>query len=401
MSPFRDAVEQASIPLSLEKIAKSCPRIKHLELSHRPGCTSSEQFSQRLLKLLQSLKDLKSLSLNCTCLNEDVIVFLVTHPGLQVLDGRRGLRFQTDRVTAAMKRVTPAQSFPSLRVLNMHLDKKSIPLLLANATTLRDLELTDVSPQAFATVGKLRGLTNLTLTLNKRESATLAYRHLHELQFLSNLRALSVRSSIPHIFGIQNIEQTITALASGLPRLEELELPIYNIFSGKLLETIGTECPLLHDLRIVNCMLSQADLENGQNPLFRQLKTFEVTTLYVKDQNGRMIWGARSVGDPVNQSTTMFDHIPEYFQNLNETEDRPYGSSIIEHPLVTEVLAQSIVDNFPSLRRFNMSSSCNGPTLTRIFEELKGLVSLAPQDLPRRSSIYDDEDYMPKWKYDE
>lgn len=183
-----------------------------------------------------------------------------------------------------------------------------------------------------------------------------------------------------------------------------MELLTSNIFDGDLLRTIGTECPLLHDLRIKDCRLNQADLEDGHNPLFRQLKTFDMRTLYLTGQQGDLIWGVRSVGDPINQSTTMFDHIPEYHQSLNETEDHLYESCIIERPLVTKVLAQSIVDNFPNLIRFDVSASSNGAILTRMFEEIKGIAAPDPLDVPRWNTAFGDggdDEYVPRWKYDE
>jgi hypothetical protein len=219
-------------------------------------------------------------------LTEDVIVFLITHSGLQVL---KGLGCGADRITTAMRRISPARPFPSLRVLNMHLDRSSISLLPDNVTTLQELRLTDVSPNAFATIGKLKGLTKLTLTVDKQESRILTDHHFYELQSLSNLRTLSITSVESHVNGIQDFKQTISALASELPRLQELELLLSNIFDGDLLRTIGTECPLLHDTRIKDCRLNQSDLEDGQNPLFRQLKTFDMKTLYLKGQHGDLI----------------------------------------------------------------------------------------------------------------
>ncbi|THZ17906.1 hypothetical protein D6C91_05725 [Aureobasidium pullulans] len=173
----------------LDKILNSCPRIQHLELSHKFACGYSTQFSQHLLHLLRGLKHLRSLRMDCKCLTEDVIVFLITHSGLQVL---KGLRFRADSVTTAMRRISPAQSFPGLRVLDIHLDQTSISLLLENVTTLQELRLTDISPNAFETIGKLKGLTKLTLTVDKQESATLMDHHFYELQSLSNLRKLLV-----------------------------------------------------------------------------------------------------------------------------------------------------------------------------------------------------------------
>jgi len=329
-----------------------------------------------------------------------VIVFLITHSGLQVL---KGLRFRADSVTTAMSRISPAQRFPALRVLDMHLDQTSITLLLENVTTLQELRLTDVSPNAFETIGKLKGLTKLTLTVDEQESGTLTDRHFYEFQSLCILRTLSISSVESYVHGIQDFKQTISALASGLPRLQELELLTSNIFDDDLLRTIGTECPLLHDLRIKDCRLNQADLEEGHHPLFRQLKTFDMRTLYPSGQHGDLIWGVRSVGDPINQSTTMFHHIPEHHQSLNETEGRLNESQIIEHPLVTKVLAQSIVENFPNLIWFDVSASSNGAILTRIFEELKGITGPEPLDVPRWNTAfgYGDEEYVPRWKYDE
>lgn len=273
-------------------------------------------------------------------------------------------------------------------MLDVHLDRSSISLLLDNITTLQELRLTDVSPNAFATIGKLKGLTKLTSTVDEKEFGTLTDRHFYELQSLSNLRTLSITSVEFHVHGIQYFNPTIAALASGLPRLQELELLLSNIFDGGLLRTTGTECPLLHDLRIKDCRLNQSDLEDGHDPLFRQLKTFDMKTLYLTGQHGGLSWGVRSVGDPINQSTTMFDHIPEYHQSLNETEGRLYESRIIEHPLVTKVLAQSIVENFPNLIRFDVSASSNGAILTRIFEELKGIAGPEPLDLPRWNTAF-------------
>lgn len=270
----------------LDGILSSCPRIQYLVLSHRYVCGSSSQFSQDLLHLLRGLKHLRSLRLDCKCLTEDVIVFLITHSGLQVL---KGLGCGADRITTAMRRISPARPFPSLRVLNMHLDRSSISLLPDNVTTLQELRLTDVSPNAFATIGKLKGLTKLTLTVDKQESRILTDHHFYELQSLSNLRTLSITSVESHVNGIQDFKQTISALASELPRLQELELLLSNIFDGDLLRTIGTECPLLHDTRIKDCRLNQSDLEDGQNPLFRQLKTFDMKTLYLKGQHGDLI----------------------------------------------------------------------------------------------------------------
>lgn len=204
--------------------------------------------------------------------------------------------------------------------------------------------------------------------------------------------------------GIQDFKQTIAALASGLPRLQKSELLTSNIFDGDLLRTIGTECPLLHDLRIKDCRVNQSDLEDGHHPLFRQLKTFDMRTSYFTGQHGDIIWGVRSVGDPINQSTTRFHHIPEYFESLNETEGRLYESRIIEHPLVTKVLARSIVENFPNLPRFDVSASSNGAMLTRIFEEIKGIAGPEPLDVPRWNTAFghgDDDEYVPRWKYDE
>lgn len=148
----------------LDRILNSCPGIQHLEVSHKFACGYSSQFSQHLLHFLRGLKHLCSLRMDCKCLTEDGIVFLITHSGLQVL---KGLRFGADRVQPAMRRVSPAYPFPSLRVLDMHLDQKSIPLLLENVTTLQELRLTDVSPNAFATIGKFKGLTKLTLTVDE------------------------------------------------------------------------------------------------------------------------------------------------------------------------------------------------------------------------------------------
>lgn len=385
----------------LDKILNSCPRIPHLELSHKFACGYSSQFSQHLLHLLRGLQHLRSLQLDCKCLTKDVIVFLITHQGLQVL---KGLRYGADRITTAMSRISPAQRFPALRVLDMHLDQKSILLLLENVTTPQELRLIDVSPNAFATIGKLKGLTKSTLTVDKQQSGTLTDCHLHELQSLSSLRTLSITSVEFHVHGFRDFKQTISALASELPRLQELELLLSNIFDGHLLRTIGTECPLLHDLRIKDCRLNQADLEEGHHPLFRQLKTFDMRTLYLTGQHGDLIWGVRSVGDRVNQSTTMFHHIPEYFQSLNETEDHLYESRIIEHPLVTQVLAQSIVENFPNLIRFDVSASSNGAILTRMFEEIKGIAGPEPLDIPRWNTAFgdgDDDEYVPRWKHDE
>jgi len=339
--------------------------------------------------------------MDCNCLTEDVIVFLITHSGLQVL---KSLRFRADKVATAMRRVSPAHPFPSLRVLDMHLDQTSILLLLENVTTLQELRLTDVLLNAFATIGKLKELTKLTLTVDKQESRILTDHHFSELRSLSNLRTLSITSVEFHVHAIRDFKQTIAALASGLPRLQELELLTSNIFDGDLLRTIGTECPLLHDLRIKDCRLNQADLEEGHNPLFRQLKTFDMRTLYLTDQHGDLIWGVRSVGGRVDQSTTMFHHIPEYFQSLIETEDRLYESQIIEHPLVTKVLAQSIVENFPNLIRFDVSASSNGAILTRMFEEIKGIAGPEPLDVPRWNTAFgygDDDEYVPRWKHDE
>ncbi|KEQ81298.1 hypothetical protein M438DRAFT_408071 [Aureobasidium pullulans EXF-150] len=374
----------------LDKILNSCPRVQHLGLSHKFACGYSSQFSQHLLHLLRSLKHLRSLRMDCKCLTEDAIVFLITHQGLQVL---KGLRCGADRITTAMRRISPAQSFPALRVLDMHLDQTSIPLLLENVTTLQELRLTDVSPNAFATIGKLKGLTKLTLTVDKQESRILTDHHFYELQSLCILRKLSVTSvEFSYVHGIQDFNQTIAALATGLPRLQELGLILCNVFDGDVLRTIGTECPLLHDLRIQDCRLNQADLEEGHHPLFRRLKTFDMRTLYLSGQHGDLIWGVRSVGDPINQSTTMFHHIPEYFQSLNETEDHLYESRIIEHPLVTQVLAQSIVENFPNLIRFDVSASSNGAILTRMFEEIKGIAGPKPLDVPRWNIAFGDGD---------
>lgn len=110
------------------------------------------------------------------------------------------------------------------------------------------------------------------------------------------------------------------------------------------------------------------------------------------------------MGDPINQSTTMFHHISEYFQSLDETEHHLYESQIIEHTLVTKVLAQSIVENFPNLIRFDVSASINGAILTRIFEELKGIAGPEPLDVPRWNTAFgdgDDDEYVPRWKHDE
>ncbi|THW75196.1 hypothetical protein D6D18_10000 [Aureobasidium pullulans] len=96
----------------LDKILNSCPRIQHLGLSHKFACGYSSQFSQHLLHLLRSLKHLRSLRMECKCLTEDVIVFLITHSGLQVL---KGLRCGADRITTAMRRIPPARPFPSSR----------------------------------------------------------------------------------------------------------------------------------------------------------------------------------------------------------------------------------------------------------------------------------------------
>lgn len=133
-----------------------------------------------------------------------MIVFLITHPGLQVL---KGLRFRADSVTTAMRRISPARPFPSLRVLDMHLDRSSISLLLDNVTTLQELSLTDVSPNAFATIGKPKGLTKLTLTVDEQESATLTDHHFSELQSLCILRKLSVTSVESYVHGIQDFNQ--------------------------------------------------------------------------------------------------------------------------------------------------------------------------------------------------
>lgn len=115
-------------------------------------------------------------------------------------------------------------------------------------------------------------------------------------------------------------------------------------------------------------------------------------TLYLTGQHGDLIWGVRSVGDRVNQSTTMIHHIPEYHQSLTETEDRLYESCIIEHPLVTKVLAQSIVENFPNLIRFDVSASTNGAILTRMFKEIKGIAGSDPLDVPRWNTAFGDGD---------
>ncbi|THY87438.1 hypothetical protein D6C92_08056, partial [Aureobasidium pullulans] len=218
----------------LDRILNSCSGVQHLGLSHKFACGYSTQFSQHLLHLLRGLKHLRSLQLDCKCLTEDVIVFLITHPGLQVL---KGLRCGAHRITTAMRRISPAQSFPALRVLDMHLHQKSITLLLENVTTLQELRLTDVSPNAFATIGKLKGLAKLTLTVDEQEFGTLTDRHFYELQSLSNLRTLSITSVESHVHGIQYFNPTIAALASGLPRLQELELLTSNIFDGDLLRT--------------------------------------------------------------------------------------------------------------------------------------------------------------------
>jgi hypothetical protein len=98
----------------------------------------------------------------------------------------------------------------------------------------------------------------------------------------------------------------------------------------------------------------------------------------------------------------MFHHIPEHHQSLNETEDRLDESYIIEHPLVTKVLAQSIMENFPSLIRFDVSASSNGAILTRMFEEIKGIAGSDPLDVPRWNTAFgygDDDEYVPRWKY--
>ena len=97
--------------------------------------------------------------------------------------------------------------FPSLRVLDMHLDRSSISLLLDNVTTLQELSLTDVSPNAFATIGKPKGLTKLTLTVDEQESATLTDHHFSELQSLCILRKLSVTSVESYVHGIQDFNQ--------------------------------------------------------------------------------------------------------------------------------------------------------------------------------------------------
>lgn len=265
----------------LHLLELQCPRLQSFLIDFQfEGLNSS-----RLVKFFDSCKSLKSISLPSNMkdsIDKKLLTYLAHHDGLEELE--LGVLLRHDMLDKIFE--VTEQPFKDLQYLAVHIESKTVPLLVAGVRSFIGLTLT-IEDSHISPLPPVSSLVNLQeFHIEYKTQGEWAGTDFLALKSLKKLRKLFITPVFDIISSTTLTDEKFISIFENMAELQELTFQVQSVLSTAAISSLGEHCPQLKSCDVLG-LYDLGSWESVARPLFPQLHLLELSAAIDGEQISR------------------------------------------------------------------------------------------------------------------